>query len=727
MPIARVALPVAAASTFDYWVPDGLDVVPGQIVRVALGPRKVIGVVVDVGTETTIAREKLHSLSDVLPLPPLPADVLALAAFVASYYQDAPGLAAALAVPPMAEGRVQARRDTPEGWALTDAGRAELPQRLARAPAARALHARLAAVSDHLPHADWAALPPHAKRMLRTWQAQGFVTQIARVTAAPRGPHELNDAQQAAVAAIGEADDSFAPFLLNGVTGSGKTDVYLAAAARAFALGRQVLMLVPEINLTPQLVARVRETLADVRIATLHSGLPAGERHAAWCAAAAGDAQLVLGTRLAVFTPMPALGLVVVDEEHDASYKQQDGVRYHARDAAVWRAQRRRVPIVLGSATPSLESWLSAREGRYRRLDLPGRADPRARPPRVVLTGNRPARELEGIGERMRDALNDRLARREQSLVFVNRRGFAPSLICASCRWESHCPRCSARLTTHRTPPHLRCHHCGHAERVPVACPECGNVDLLPLGYGTQRLERALADAFPAARIARVDRDSTRARHAFAQVRERIAAETLDILVGTQMLAKGHDFPRLTLVCVLGADNALYSADFRATERLAALLTQVGGRAGRAGLPGEVVVQTDFPEHPAYAALVADDYATFADGLVEERRALALPPCTHAALLCAEAHHRADVDTFLGDAHGAGTALARAAHPDVTVYSPVPALLARRAGLERGQVVVQSARRAALQKFLAAWRAELAARPGRRVRWSLDVDPAGFG
>jgi primosomal protein N' (replication factor Y) len=385
------------------------------------------------------------------------------------------------------------------------------------------------------------------------------------------------------------------------------------------------------------------------------------------------------------------------------------------------------VPVVLGSATASLETWLHAREGRYRRLDLPGRADPRASPPRVVLTGNRPARAREGIGAQMRDALAARLARREQSLVFVNRRGFAPSLICASCKWEAQCPRCSARLTTHRTPPHLRCHHCGHAERVPVACPECGNVDLVPLGYGTQRLERALAEAFPGARIARVDRDSTRARHAFAEVRERIAAETLDILVGTQMLAKGHDFPRLTLVCVLGADNALYSADFRATERLAALLMQVGGRAGRAGLAGEVIVQTDFPDHPAYAALVADDYGAFADELLAERRALALPPFTHAALLCAEAHQRADVDAFLKDLHEQGIALARAGHPDVTVYSPVPALLARRAGLERGQVVVQSARRAALQRFLAVWREMIAARPGRRVRWTLDVDPAGFG
>ena len=728
MPIARVALPVAAATTFDYWVPEGLDVGPGRIVRVTLGTRKVVGVVVAVGHDTPIAPEKLLPVTDVLAVPPLPGDVLALAEFIASYYQETLGQALALAMPPTGAGGRRAPRVVAAAWQVTPAGLRTLPERLARAPAARALFERFAHGQRVLSASDAAALPPHLKRTLRAWCRHGFVTAAVGDDAPAAGAsHALNAAQGHAVAEIAKADRTFTAFLLNGVTGSGKTDVYLAAAAAVFASGRQVLMLVPEINLTPQLVARVRDALPGLAVATLHSSLPAGERMAAWRAAAAGEAQLVLGTRLAVFAPMPRLGLVVVDEEQDASYKQQDGVRYHARDAAVWRAHRRGVPVVLGSATPSLESWLHAREGRYRRLDLPMRADPRASPPRVALTAHRAARAHDGIGEAMRDAIAARLARGEQSLVFVNRRGFAPSLVCASCRWEAQCPRCSARLTTHRDPPRLRCHHCGHAERVPAACPECGNVDLQPLGFGTQRLERALAAAFPAARIARVDRDTTHARHAFAAVRDQVAARTLDILVGTQMLAKGHDFPRLTLVCVLGADNALYSADFRATERLAALLMQVGGRAGRAGLAGEVIVQTDFPEHPAYAALVADDYGRLADALLAERQVLELPPWTHAALLCADAHHRGDVDAFLARAHAAGVALAAMEDSAVAVYSPVPALLARRAGLERGQIVVQSARRAALQRFLGAWRAALADIPGRRVRWALDVDPAGFG
>ena len=440
---------------------------------------------------------------------------------------------------------------------------------------------------------------------------------------------------------------------------------------------------------------------------------------------ATGNAQLVLGTRLAVFAPLPRLALVIVDEEHDASYKQQDGVRYHARDVAVWRARRRGVPIVLGSATPSLESWRHAEERRYRRLDLPRRADPRAAMPAIRLVGNRPARALEGVGEALRAAIHDRLSRGEQSLVFVNRRGFAPSLLCAACHWEADCARCSARLTVHRVPDALRCHHCGHTEAIPRACPQCGNVDLLPLGFGTQRLERVLAQAFPGTRIARVDRDSTRGKGAFARMRTQVANNELDILVGTQMLAKGHDFPRLTLVGVLGADNALYSADFRATERLVALLMQVAGRAGRAGLAGEVLVQTDFPEHPVYAALAAHDYERYAGTLLAERRVAQLPPWTHVALLAAEAHQRADVDEFLRIAHTLGTALA-AQHAALEVFSPVPALLARRAGFERGQLVVQGTHRAVLQRFLSAWREALEAIPGRRVRWALDVDPAGF-
>jgi len=660
MTIARVALPVAAPSPFDYWVPEGLPVVRGALVKARLARRPLIGVVVDVRGDSDVARERVQPIDEVLPTV-LPDDVLALCEFIADYYQAPIGEAMALAVPPHG---TRTRRRAASGDARGEA---------------------------------------------------------------PAVPSRANDAQRAAADAIDAAHGGFETLLLQGVTGSGKTDVYLAAAARAIAAGGQVLLLVPEINLTPQLEARVRAALPHRVTVALHSGLADGVRRAHWLCAAAGEADLVLGTRLAVFAPLPRLALVVVDEEHDGSYKQQEGVRYHARDAAVWRARHRGVPVVLGSATPSLESYAQAAAGRYRRLALPLRADPRARPPSIRFVATRDERAREGVAGPVWDALAACLARGEQSLLFVNRRGFAPSLKCAACAWEAHCPRCSARLTLHRDPPALRCHHCGHEERIAGACPSCGNVDLLPQGFGTQRLARALAEALPAARIARIDRDSTRARGAFADVRARVERGEVDVMIGTQMLAKGHDFPRLTLVGVVGADNALYSADFRATERIFALLTQVAGRAGRADLPGEVIVQTDFPQHPVYAALRNGDYDDFARVLLEERRATALPPATHAALLTAEAHRRADVDAALAAAHDAAHALARDPRAAVIVYPPVPALLARRAGLERGQMVVQSEHRAALHAFLARWREPLAALAGKRVRLALDVDPAGFG
>ena len=417
----------------------------------------------------------------------------------------------------------------------------------------------------------------------------------------------------------------------------------------------------PEINLTPQFLQRIADALPTGRTVTLHSRLPAGERLRNWCRAAAGDADLVLGTRLAVFAPLPRLGLIVVDEEHDPSFKQQDGVRYHGRDVAVWRARQRERP------RGARQRHAVARVARARAagaLSLAQAAAARGRLPRACLRSRSRragiAAALEGIGAPLVAALAARLERGEQSLVFINRRGFALSLLCSSCGWQAGCPRCSARLVVHRETADLRCHHCGHVERLARTCPECGNVDLLPLGHGTQRLERALAARFPGARIARIDRDSTRRKGAFAAVRDRVHAGDVDILVGTQMLAKGHDFPRLTLVGVLGADNALYSGDFRATERLAALLFQVSGRAGRADLPGEVIVQTDFPTHPLARALAAHDYESFAEALLAERRAATLPPFAHLALLVAEAPRRDAVDAFLAAASEAGRAAARA-------------------------------------------------------------------
>ena len=425
----------------------------------------------------------------------------------------------------------------------------------------------------------------------------------------------------------------------------------------------------------------------------------------------------MIGTRLAVFTPMPHLGLIVVDEEHDASLKQQDGLRYSARDLAVLRAKQRNVPIVLGSATPSLESFANSGTGRYRLLELPLRA--RAQLPHIRCVETRKQRLREGLSQPLIEALGRRLEAGEQSLVFVNRRGYAPALICFACGWSAPCTRCSARLVLHVHDTALRCHYCGHEEPVPHACPSCGNVDLSPAGHGTQRLEQALSELFPQARVLRVDRDSTRRRAAFQRMRESVHDNAVDILVGTQMLAKGHDFPSLTLVGVVNADSALYSSDFRAAEKLFALLTQVAGRAGRGEVAGEVLIQTDFPNHSLYAAVCRQSYAEFADQALEERRELHFPPYAHQVLLRAEALKREAVDAFLGVVADAARTLPFA----VQVYEPVPAPIARVAGRERGHLLVQAAARDELQRFLDAWEPAIAAAPAGQVRWALDVDP----
>ena len=730
MAIARIALPVATRTTFDYWVPSGLAIVRGSIVRVRLATRAMIGVVVDIATTTDISHEQLQPVQEVVSeLPPLPNDLMLLADFVAGYYQEPLGLVLSLMVPPVAErGGARAPRVASALGAqqLTDEGRAALADSLGRAPRARALYERWQAAGGVMAAAEIASLPPSLRAWVRRWREAGWVDDASPAASIDAASTPLNAAQQHAVAAIGHAHGKYAPFLLDGITGSGKTEVYLAAAARCIESGGQALLLVPEINLTPQLLQRIERALPGRRAVALHSRLPAALRRRHWRSAAAGEPDLVVGTRLAVFAPMPRLALVVVDEENDGSFKQQEGVRYHARDVAIWRARQRRVPVVLGTATPSLESIHQAQRGRYERLVLPGRAIAMAAPPVVAFAPHRDPAATEGIGARLRGAIAKRLERGEQSLVFINRRGFAPSLMCAACGWQAGCTSCSARLVVHRDAGLIRCHHCGHAERLPTSCPECGNVDLVPRGFGTQRLERALTELFPAARIARIDRDSTRRQGAFADVRERMDAGLVDILIGTQMLAKGHDFPRITLVGALGADNALYSADFRATERLAALLFQVAGRAGRAALPGEVIVQTDFPEHPLYRSLAANAYGEFAASLLAERRAASLPPFAHLALVTAEAATRAAVDAFLDDVHEQGEAIARREGGGVAVFPPVPAVMPRRAGMERGQVLAQSEDRRALQQFLSHWRAVIDTLPAKRVRFALDVDPAGF-
>ena len=525
--------------------------------------------------------------------------------------------------------------------------------------------------------------------------------------------------------------------LLHGVTGSGKTEIYLQAAAQALAEGRQVLVLVPEINLTPQLVARFTERFAGRHIVSMHSGLTPAQRLRSWLAAHLGLADLVLGTRLAVFASMPRLGLIVVDEEHDPSYKQQEGARYSARDLAVYRGKLEGAAVLLGSATPSLESWQRADEGRYRRLSLPARIGGGTLPAVRLVDMNQQPRVKGGaaISPPLLAALQQRIARGEQSLVFLNRRGYAPVLHCGDCGWKSGCPHCSAWRVFHKLDRTLRCHHCGFTERVPRACPDCGNLDVAPMGRGTERLEEQLAEllALPdgrPVRIARIDADSTRGKGSLEAQLGAVHAGEVDVLVGTQMITKGHDFRGITLVAAVNPDTSLFSSDFRAPERLFALLMQAAGRAGREAAQSaasEMWVQTWHPQHALYTALRRHDFEAFAASQLAERRMAGLPPYAHLALLRAEASTAEAARSFLQAAvHAAETATDCAA---VTCYSPVPTPIARVANVERMQLLVESASRVALQRFLADWLPALhAMRRGRTaeqriLRWAVDVDP----
>ncbi len=563
------------------------------------------------------------------------------------------------------------------------------------------------------------ALPAGLKRVSPPIRRQARATRPL-----PAAPVPELTAEQASVLSSIDTQAGFAAHLLHGVTGSGKTEVYLRLVERMLAAGKQVLLLVPEINLTPQLESRVRARFPDAIVVSLHSELAEAARERNWRAAFAGEAGIVLGTRLAVFAPMPRLGLIVVDEEHDSSFKQQDGMRYSARDVAVFRARQLGIPILLGSATPSLESWANAQGRRYGLLSLRERANPAAVLPAVDLLDTRKMVLKQGVSEPLLAAIKERLARGEQSLVFLNRRGYAPVLACTACGWVSRCTRCAANLVLHLAERRLRCHHCGFENRVPKACPTCGNQDIHPFGRGTQRVEVWLQEQFPEARILRVDRDSVKSRKQWEAMLERIHGGEADILVGTQMLAKGHDFPKLTLVGVLGADSALFAADWRAPERLFAQLMQVAGRAGRAELKGEVLIQTECPDHPLYAALVAHDYPGFAAALLKEREQAGFPPYAFQAMLRAEAPEMADAIAFLTTACALPVVQA---HPNVALYDPVPMKLSRLASLERGQLLAESPSRPALQAFLPRWREAIEGiKAPSRLRWHLEVDPLEF-
>ena len=724
--IARVAVAVPLHSLFDYRIPAGIEVAPGSRVRVPFGRTRPIGVVTSVVGDSECPADKLKAIEAVLdPQPLLRQRDLDFLTWVAGYYHHPPGEVVVAALPLRLRKAESALSPGGPGWRLTKAGRDQVATPPVRAPRQAEVLAWLGARSGgEASQSELRSALPGSAAAVRALRAKDWIepsnlTARADHRVAKTGELRLNQDQAGAIASLSRDLGGFAVSLLDGVTGSGKTEVYLQLAAEVLARGQSVLVLVPEISLTPQLLQRFRERLGDT-VRVMHSGLSEVEREHAWHRLRLGLSRVLLGTRSSIFTPIDALGLVLVDEEHDPSFKQTEGFRYSARDLAIVRAQQADCPVVLGSATPSLESLRNAQLERYRHLRLDQRAGG-ALSPRVDLLDIRDQPLQSGMSQPLLDRVTAALAQGEQVILFLNRRGYAPVLSCFSCGWLSDCPRCDARQTVHRSSGLLWCHHCGSQRRMPRRCPECGAEDLHPLGQGTEQLEGFLAEQFAGYPLMRVDRDATARKGSLEKLLERLHAADAALLVGTQMLAKGHHFPRVTLVGVLDADGGLYSADFRATERMAQLLVQVAGRAGRGDRPGHVLIQTRYPDHPLLQTLVRKGYRAFAREALNERQAAAMPPFSHQALLRADATRQEHAQAFLE----AVVVWARQSGVSgVETWGPVPAPMARRAGRHRVHLLFQATRRDALHSMLQRMQgiaAEMA--EARRVRWSLDIDP----
>ena len=718
--ILRVAVPVPLPQLFDYLAPRGALPAPGCRVVVPFGPGRQVAIVVGSSDSSDIPLAKLKRVSAVLDAQPLlSTELLATLQWAARYYQYPLGAVLEAALP---VGMRQAKPLPFEGYralALSADGRDTSADTLRRGTRIRELFERLAEGAQTYAALDLAL--PRWRDSASALRQRGLVETVALaaspVLAARVAPPPLNPAQDAAVTRVAAALQRFQPWLLEGITGSGKTEVYLGLIDQVIAAGRQALVLVPEIGLTPQTLRRFRDRFG-AGVHALHSGLAEGERSRAWLAAARGEASVILGTRSAIFAPLPRLGLVAVDEEHDASYKQQDGFRYCARDLAVVRARALQIPVLLGSATPSLESLANVAAGRYERLELPLRAG-NAKPPQLRVIDARRTRLSHGLGPELLTALRETLGRGEQALIFRNRRGYAPVLFCHDCGWHAECERCAKPMTLHRQRGRLACHHCEAERRVPMQCPECSGANLMPQGQGTERLEEALGELFPDTPIVRIDRETTRRRGALEALLDRLGPHQPGIYVGTQMLAKGHDLPNLTLVAILGVDEGLHSIDFRSSERLGQLIVQVAGRAGRASKPGLVLLQTHHPDHALLSILTRGGYRALAQNLLQERSAAELPPYTHMALLRAEAKDAAAAEEFL-----AACAAVCGAAEGVAMFGPLPAPMPLRAGLARAQLHFNAAERARLQALLPGWMESWRQLPSaRRVRWSLDVDP----
>lgn len=699
---------------------------PGTRVLVPFRNKTVVGIVweADIAPDMDTARI-LSVQTAFMEEKPLPQSWRDLLAFTSRYYHYPTGQSVFTALPQgLKETHAVEMPQPPLFYALNEAGRAQTPP-----PARFNKKAALwdALLSGGMTMAALKQVNAQAAKLIEDWAEQDWIETTEAAKSVLESCHGqalhsefvLNADQQKASDEIQTAFGKFQPFLLYGITGSGKTEVYFDAMAKVLAQGRQVLFLLPEINLTPQLLKRVENRFADVPTAVLHSQMAAGKRTQDYLRAMLGQAKLVIGTRLAVFTPLPDVGLIVVDEEHDGSFKQDNELRYHARDLAVWRAKQSGCPVVLGSATPSLESWHKAQSSAYRLLQLTERAHASAQLPQVEILNVGRLKLDNGFSPQALQLLKQNFEAGGISLVYLNRRGFAPALFCGDCGHTFGCPNCSAKMVLHQRARQLRCHHCDHREPIPFKCPDCGNQDLTAVGHGTQRVEETLRTFLPKAAVVRVDRDSTAHKNDWADLYRRIADNEIDILIGTQMLAKGHDFARLNLVIVLNADGSLYSADFRAPERLFAELMQVSGRAGRADKPGKVLIQTQLPEHPVFAAVKAQDYAVFAENELKERQMFAMPPFGFQTAVRADAPRVADAMEFL---NAAKETLAPLLPESVSQFGAAPMLMVRLAERERAQIFLESPSRQDLHRAVSLWVQVLQQNRDGKIRWSVDVD-----
>lgn len=733
----RLAVPSPLRRYFDYLPPEGIHrdalegLLPGVRVRVPFGSRTLVGILVATVDHTDVPPAKQRSALEILDSAPLFSSTLMhLIEWAAQYYQHPPGDVFYSVMPGLLRQGQRAERPGRKVWQLSESGRQLLPEDLRRAPRQREIveflqeHEALdkSAVTE-------LGISPSA---LIALQANGFIVMEERRPApagqdTPRRENALaltlNQEQSVAVQKITEALPHFQCALLEGVTGSGKTEVYLQVIAEVLAQQRQALVLVPEISLTPQTIARFRHRFA-CPIAVLHSGLTDTERLQAWLEARDGIARIVIGTRSALFTPLAQPGVIILDEEHDSSFKQQEGFRYHARDLAIVRAREENIPVILGSATPSLESLHNALSGRYLHLTLHQRAG-NAAPPALRLIDTEHEVLHQGFSSALLAAIQTHLTQGNQALVFINRRGFAPTLQCADCGWVAECPHCDARMTLHRTHAHLRCHHCDARRPVDHACPMCRSRHLEALGLGTERIEHFLQAQFASTRVLRIDRDTTRRKNELDVLLNEVHQGKPCLLIGTQMLAKGHHFPAVTLVAVLDADAGLFSVDFRGQEHTAQLLMQVAGRSGRAGMPGEVLIQTRHAGHATLRTLVGEGYAAFARSLLGERQSAHMPPFSHLALLRAEAVDSRAPERFLSEVRHAGQAIAAdLPASDLQWLGPLPSPMEKRNNRFRAQLLIHSGHRQGLQALLSRLCPQIETlKSTRHVRWSLDVDP----